>query len=169
MTKIVGLLAVFSSIVYAGVYFSSTYKKRVNELSLSRMLIQYFINEIRLYQRPLDVIISDAARSDGLSGLSFAHTCAKLSHDGLPFPAAWRKSLTERYTGALKKPDREILLQLGEFMGRSDPKGEEANLSRSDARLESQLLSAREEQDKKGGLIRKLSIFAGIAAVIVLI
>ena len=77
--------------------------------------------------------------------------------DGFLAQAAWRD---------LKSDDREILQQLGVFLGATDRKDQLAKLDSCKTRLERQLQSAETARRKQAGVCRYLGFAAGAVLVL---
>jgi stage III sporulation protein AB len=101
-------------------------------------------------------------------GLGFPARCRELTREGVAFPDAWHRAVTE-HSRLLGKEEAEILAGLDGVLGRSDLDSQLAGIDFARERLMQRLEIARERARKYGRLYRSTGILAGLAAVIMFI
>jgi stage III sporulation protein AB len=82
------------------------------------------------------------------------------------FTAGWKVLLAQARWKSLKPPEREILQQLGMFLGGTDRRDQLAKLNAGQVHLEQTLATATTEQRRQVGLYRYLGFAAGATLVL---
>lgn len=101
------------------------------------------------------------------SGLDFFEIS---DETGTPFYKVWSERVSEIPTKfGLKNSDRQLLLEFGEQLGKTDVDGQLKHLELYEALLKKQLTDAENEINKKSKLYKTMGFFVGTAVALMII
>lgn len=114
--------------------------------------------------------------SDIFTLVSMCAECCKLKHLSIdknadkPFVSAWNERVSELPDSfSLKKADRELLVEFGSQLGKSDLDGQLKHVELYKAIFSNQLSLANEEIAKKSKLYKTMGLFVGISIALLII
>ncbi len=142
----------------AGIYFSASVKKRAVFLREILLFCEELNIEVRYRASPLDEIVKKAKKSH--EGSVFF---SKLKEGG-KFHESWAAAIKEE--NSLNSTDKEILLNMGNELGRSDITGQTAVIGLTSELLRKQLGDAEEQSARKASMYRSVGLLCGIAAAV---
>lgn len=163
MVKLLGAVMVGAACGYFGFKMSFSLKKRAKSLSDIASSLEMLESEISFSASKLKKAFFRIDRN----GL-FTLAAGNMENDGIR--AAWSGAVKEMRTKlCLAEADSEILLMLGENIGRTDADDQIKNIKYIKSMISRQEECARNEYEKFGKMYRSGGILTGLMIVIILI
>jgi stage III sporulation protein AB len=168
--KIIGAILILFSTTWAGFEVSRRLSDRPKQLRTFRYGLQSLETEIMYGHTPLH----EAARklSSQLPkplSVFFASFSGKLTTMNTTVKEAWETSLQEIWkTTALKQGEYEILLQLGENLGKHDKYTEQKQIILALTHLEREEEEARDRQQRYEKMAKSIGVLTGLFIIILL-
>ncbi|MBQ8725133.1 MAG: stage III sporulation protein AB [Oscillospiraceae bacterium] len=166
MLKAAGLLCIIVCGAGLGAAASLTLRRRI----VVCIALRYFLQELGIMMRctgdTLSALISGLAHSESCAALPFLAETEKQLEEGVPFPEAWKGSVSK--AAGITSEMKELLLSLGECLGTSDLAGQLMNLERAGQQLDVIYEKALEQHRTKGKLYRCLGVLGGMSAALLL-
>lgn len=101
---------------------------------------------------------------------AFAAECVRRTEQGYTLPQAWSQSVDECFSfSPFSKQDRELFKCIGEKLGTTDIKGQEAICLMYEELFDGRIKEASQCKEKNASLCSSLGILSGIALGIILI
>lgn len=162
--KILGGLLLVLSGFSAGWFCSKKLLMRRNFFKKFLCFVSNLSTQLRYSTSDIFTLVSLSAVT---SGLDFFEIC---DETGNPFYEIW----SERVSGipakfGLKNSDRQLLLEFGEQLGKTDVDGQLKHLELYEALFKKQLTDAENEINKKSKLYKTMGFFVGTAAALMII
>lgn len=169
MLKLSGAILVMLGAGWCGAYAVSRLRWRVRTLSALRSGLAWLEEELAFHLTPLPALLERLGRElPGAAGFFFSDVLHSLRRDpegGLR--KSWRQAMV-RQLDELQEEDRQVLLEVGQSLGRYDAKAQCQVLRQAAARLESLQERAQEESKRLSRVYTVLSLAAGAAVVLML-
>ena len=109
-------------------------------------------------------IVSASAKTNDLHYFSFQEKTGK------PFEQLWIEKITDLPKSfSLKTADKDLLLQFGKELGKTDVEGQLKHIELYNTVFNKQLNSAEDEINKKSKLYKTMGLFVGISAALMMI
>lgn len=162
--KIFGGLLLALSGFSAGWFFSKKLTMRKNFFKSIVCFVSALSTQIRYSTADIFTLVSLGARTAELDIFDIA------DENGTPFYTAWSNrvnAIPSRY--GLKSSDRQLLLEFGEQLGKTDVEGQLKHLELYEAVFKNQLSNAENEIKKKSKLYKTMGFFVGTAAALMMI
>lgn len=170
MLKLIGSVLIFLSAAWCGLSATRQLRERTRTLESLGGALTYLAEELTFRLTPLPELLKYLARErDGAVGAFFQDVSRLLGQDpegGLR--ASWRKSMV-RQLGALKEEERQLLLSVGETLGRYNAEAQRQALSQVASRLETLRDQAAAEAARLGRVYTAVSVAGGAALVLILL
>lgn len=170
MLKLLGGLLIFAGAAWWGLSAVGRLRQRTQVLEGLRGAFSYLEEELTFRLTPLPKLLEYLGRErSGAVGLFFQDALAGLRQDpegGLR--ASWRRAMVRRLD-MLKEEERQLLLDVGETLGRFDAKAQRQTLLQAVTRLEALRAQAQEEADRLGRVYAAVSLAGGAALILVLL
>ena len=168
--KLIGLLMIVLAGIGVGLYASACLKRRAASFERLDSLIGYMETQIRYSAAPISEVIAQAAQGGEFDSLTFLVQASRLISRGQP-PETALAIAVKKYgeESCLNKADRELLLQFGRGLGKSDLEGQLAHCASYRRLIADRLQTARGEAAAKGRLYLTLGIAGGLSLALLLL
>ncbi len=171
MLKIIGSIIVLFSATMAGWQVGRYYAVRPVQLRAMLMALQMLETEIVFAATPLYrafVKIGQRVQTD-IGQIFLAAAELMLKEEGYGTAECWRQGIEQKwYRTALRKPEKEILLNLGYVLGSSDREDQQKHIRLTVAHLNNLEQEARVEQTKYEKMYKSLGFLGGLLVVILM-
>lgn len=167
MFKYAGLAIIIAVTSFAGCYFSSALRTRLVNLKKMNFLIDEVIILLRYKASTVYEITDCLVRNERFANFDFLSNIN--SDENISFQQNWSNAVKADPPSNLKTGDLEILADIGKNLGTSDIEGQLSLLSLQRAELETIILSAEAECERKSKLYRSLGVLAGAFISVMLI
>lgn len=168
MLKAAGAVCVLLGAAVLGRLAVGRLKERAGTLGQLIDALGYLEEELSFRLSPLPELLECLARQHtGPAGRFFAGCLEAMRaspQEGLRTSWQWA---AETYLGILRAEERDVLLPLGNTLGRYDSEGQRQAIRQALARLEQLRTQAEEERGRLGKLYSTVSLAAGALVVIV--
>lgn len=154
----------------AGIYASTGLSRRAASLERFGRLIDYIETQIRYTAAPVKEIIAKTASADEFSSLSFLKTASENIKSGKRPDEAWTGAVqSEGESCGFNASDRELLLNFGRDLGKSDVEGQLSHCEAFHRLFEDRLQTARSDVRIKGKLYMTLGVTGGLSVALLLL
>lgn len=171
MFKLLGATLVIAASTLLGFQIARNYQNRPLQLRLLQRGLKMLETEIVYGSVPLYQAMNKiGARLPGGVGLFFSSAGENLiTLDGASTFECWRASIEQNFfQTALKKEDKDLLLQFGHTLGITDKEDQMKHIQLTVEGLLTEEQIAREEQSKYEKLSKNLGVLLGILVVILM-
>lgn len=171
MLKMLGAAIIVASSSLGGFYIASSYQQRPRQLRELQQALQMLETEIVYASIPLYLAMEHIGeRLPGVTKAIFQAMGKNLQQmDGASSFECWKQALEQHfYQTALKKQDREILLQFGQTLGISDKEDQMKHIRLAIHHLAAEESLARDEQKIYGKLSKNIGVLLGVLIVILI-
>ncbi len=154
----------------AGVVKALEFSYRHRQLREIHRSLKRLQTEIQYAKETLPVLLENSSKEEsGLLSAFYKEVCEGLKKGEKSFYECWNAAFSEIYNrSSLVKEDKEIFIQLGQELGKSDLPGQKSAFERFFLRLEEQINEAAEIKKKKGKMYQSLGFYGGILIVLLL-
>lgn len=170
MLKLLGGLLIMAGALWCGVSAVERLRRRVRALEDLRASLAWLSEELTFRLTPLPGLLERLGRDrHGPVGLFYQEVLAGLAQDpegGLR--QSWRRAMVLQLD-FLKEEERQVLVEVGQTLGRYDARAQAQFLEQATGRLDAIHTQAREEARRLGRVYTTLSLAAGAALVLVLL
>lgn len=170
MLKLMGAVCVLVGAAWWGLGAVGQLRERTRTLERLRSALSYLEEELAFRLTPLPVLLERLSRRDkDRVSLFFEETLVFLRADpesGLR--QSWRRAMV-RQLPILQEEERQVLLEVGETLGRYDAQAQRQVLRQGTERLEEYRRRAAEEERRLGRVYGALSLAGGAALILVLV
>lgn len=170
MLKLMGALCVMMGAFAWGLGATWELQRRAETLEELREGLCYLDQELNFRLTSLPDLLEQLGKGKTGAAGDFFHTVfcqwQKAPEGGLR--SSWRLAMT-KCLSILRKEERQVLMEVGQNLGRYDAQTQSKALSRAIRQLEGYRQSAREEARRLGRVYATLSIAGGAALVLVLL
>lgn len=168
MLRLAGLLLIAACCSGVGLLASFRLSSRVQALEGCLGFLEALCEELRYtLARTEDLLLALGERASFVQ-LDFIREAARLTGEGMEFPAAWKRAV-EGSSLPLEAADRRVLSQVGELLGSSSAEGQLSQLSHCRRLLAEQREDALAQKASKGNLFRSLGVLSGAGLFILLL
>lgn len=171
MLKLIGATIVIAVSTYCGFYIAKKFRERPKELRIMQQALQMIETEIVYGSVPLDIIMEHIGnRLPKSINLFFQDMSKNLRElDGVSTYECWEKAVNKNFSStALKKQDKEVLINFGQTLGTSDREDQMKHIKLTMKNLSTEETLAREEQKTYEGLSKNIGILLGLLIVIMI-
>lgn len=171
MIKLIGAIFIVLSSSLIGMKVASYYVQRSNQLRQLQVAIQWLETQIVYGSTPLHVALDHIAkRINGDIRYLFAGAAETLTHmREASTRECWEMAIEKEWgKTALRKPEKEVLIQLGQVLGQSNREDQQKHLRLALMNLKSEEDGARAQQQKYEKMCRSLGLLCGLLVVILL-
>ena len=158
--KTLGMILIIVCTTSIGISFARTLSGRVEQLENALGVLSGFESELTYSLAPLDEIVSRLEQRESMTNAAYLPCCASLCRSGVPFPAAWKRSIRENH-GLLNSADTAILTGLSETLGQCDLNGQLASIAHAKSLLQIQADNARVWCASHAKLYRTMGLLTG--------
>ena len=170
MLKLLGAALVMAGAGWCGFCAVGQLRRRVRVLEGLRASLVWLEEELTFRLSPLPSLLERLGREQpGAVGLFFKDVLTGLRQDpedGLR--RSWRQAMVRRLE-LLKEEERQVLMEVGQTLGRYDVKAQGQALARAARRLDAIRAQAGEDVRRLSRVYATLSLAAGAAVVLVLL
>lgn len=166
--KISGMVLVVICTTSIGMAMAQALTRRVSQLETGLAVLDALENEFCYSLTPPDEAVLRLEQLESLSQAAFLPACASLCRQGLAFPRARRRAVSEQ-RGELIPDDITILAGLADTLGQSDLDGQISRLTQAKTQLKFQLEEARRHRDTHAKLYHTMGLLAGAFLVVICI
>lgn len=170
MLKLLGTFCVVAGSGWLGLCAVGRLRRRERTLECLRLALGWLADELAFRLTPLPDLLGRLAREQaGPVGLFLQDVLAGLERDregGLR--QSWRQAMV-RQLSFLKEEERQVLLEVGQTLGRFDAQAQAQALNRALRRLDAILAKAGEETGRLSRVYTALGLSAGAAVALVLL
>lgn len=158
--KIIGCLLMAASGLGAGCFFSYRMYSRKSFLSAFQKFLTAMITNIRYNCSDLFTLVSLCSNE-----------IISITPDSAHSFEEWWGAAADRFCAqySLKKKDRQLLMEFGKELGKTDLDGQINHLELYKSLFEARLAQTEEEINQKSKLYKSLGLFAGLSAALILI
>lgn len=169
--KLIGSLLILAASGWFGLEWSKSYSERIRQLRMIKTALRSLEAEIMYGHTPLhEASRKISVQFDPPVSHLFTRFSAKLIDREITARDAWTESIREIWKEtALKRPEREILLQFGETLGKHDLLQQQKQIHLALTHLEREEQEAREKQQTYGKMAKSLGFLTGLLIIILLI
>ena len=158
-----GLLLVLSGFS-AGWFCSKKLLMRRNFFKKFLCFVSNLSTQFRYSTSDIFTLVSLSASTSGLDSFEISE------ETGTPFYEIWSERVNEIPAKfGLKNSDRQLLLEFGEQLGKTDVDGQLKHLELYESLFKKQLTDAENEINKKSKLYKTMGFFVGTAAALMII
>ncbi len=171
MIKLIGAIFIILSSSLIGMKVASYYVLRSTQLRQLQVALQWLETQIVYGSTPLHVALNHiAVRMNGDVRYLFAAAADALTHlKEASTRECWESAIEkEWHKTALRKPEKEVLLQLGQVLGQSNREDQQKHIRLALMNLKSEEDVARAQQQKYEKMCRSLGLLGGLLVVILL-
>lgn len=162
--KILGGLLLVLSGFSAGWFCSKKLLMRRNFFKKFLCFVSNLSTQLRYSTSDIFTLVSLSASTSGLNFFEISN------ETGTPFYKVWSERVSEIPAKiGLKNSDRQLLLEFGEQLGKTDVDGQLKHLELYEALFKKQLTDAENEITKKSKLYKTMGFFVGTAAALMII
>ena len=171
MLKIIGAILICGGSAAMGLSASARLSLRIRVMNAFANVLDLIHSEIVFLLTPLSDLLGKCARSTPEPVNRFFEDCLAAYQEkaDLPFALAWSKTVKEAAYLELTGQERQILLELGNALGRYDAEEQGQIIEHARRAMEGRMQAAERERARLGKLYGSLGIACGIAMVIVFI
>lgn len=170
MLKLLGAGCVMAGALWCGVGAVGDLRRRAQALEELHAGLAWLEEELTFRLTPLPRLLEQLGQDrQGEAGRFFQETAFLLQHDpegGLH--QSWRRAMV-KYLGTLRPEERQVLLEVGQTLGRYDVQTQRQALSRSARRLAAFRDEAQGEVRRLGKVYAALSLAGGVMVILVLV
>lgn len=170
MLRLLGTVLILTGAGWCGLCAAGQLRRRVRTLERLRASLVWLEEELTFRLSPLPGLLERLGREQsGAVGLFFQDALAGLRRDpeeGLR--QSWRQAMVNRLD-FLKEEERQVLVEVGQTLGRYDVKAQRQALVQAAGRLDTIRARAEEDARRLGRVYIALSLAAGAAVVLVLL
>lgn len=170
MLKTLGGLLIMAGALWCGVSAVERLRRRARVLEELRASLVWLAEELTFRLTPLPRLLERLSlEQPGPTGLFYQEALAGLDQDpegGLR--QSWRRAMVLQLD-FLKEEERQVLVEVGQTLGRYDAQAQAQVLSQAAGRLETIRAQAGEEARRLGRVYTALSLAAGAALVLLLL
>lgn len=170
MLRMLGGLLIMAGALWCGVSAVECLRRRARTLVELRASLVWLAEELTFRLTPLPKLLEHLSRDrQGSVGLFYQETLAGLGRDpegGLR--ESWRRAMVLQLD-FLKEDERQVLVEVGQTLGRYDAQAQAQVLNQAAGRLETIHAQAVEDARRLGRVYTSLSLAAGAALVLVLL
>ena len=152
-----------------GFILSKSYTYRIKELNELLKLINIMQNKIKFTRKPLAEVLEETSQIKEETNISniFLITSTELKKQKIE--DAWKKGVNEtKNTLNLNKNDINLILTLGNVLGKTDVEGQISEKNQFSSLLKTQITEAIEEKNKNAKMYKSLGTLIGLAIIIIL-
>lgn len=167
--KYIILLLIFVISTSIGFIFSKKTAERVIELKEFKKAINIIENKMKFTYEPLGDIFNSISEitNENISNI-FKDGCKNLKERNIK--ESWIKAIKSNENNLhINKEEKDIILNLGNNLGKTDIEGQVNELKMTDNFLDIQILKAEDERRKNEKMYRSLGCIIGLTIVIILI
>ncbi|WCN38921.1 stage III sporulation protein SpoIIIAB [Aneurinibacillus uraniidurans] len=172
MLKLIGAALIIAASTLIGMQFARQVARRPIHIRQLRAAFTLLETEIVYGATPLqDALATIAQRVGGEAAGPLFHRAATLlaEESELSTAACWRQAVQESWSKtAMQDAEREVVLQLGAMLGRSDREDQRKHIQLAVINLENEEQTARDNQRRYEKMYRSLGVLGGILLVILL-
>ncbi len=167
--KTISLILILGLATYVGNIMAKKYTNRVKELICIKLALNFLENKIKFTQTPLKEIFNQIAKTTNDKNIKnlFSKIIENLNKN-LSITLALENAINTCETN-LTKEDRNILLDMGKMLGKTDVEGQVSQIEITNSFLNNQIEKAEKEKNKNTKLYKTLGIISGLAIIIILI
>ncbi len=166
--KTSGMILIVVCTTSLGLSMAKTLWNRVQELEAAFSALTALEGELRYTLAPPDEAVMRLESRESLAKAAFLPACASFCRQGMPFPKAWLRAVSEA-TGDMHPDDLDILSSLSDVLGQCDIQSQLTQLAGARERLGVQLEQARAKAASHAKLYRTMGVLAGAFIVVVLV
>lgn len=167
MMKLIGSLMIAGASFAAGAYFSGNFRKRLVQLRAAENMISQLILYFRCSGFDVYEACEKMAADDAFSSLDFLGNVKPA--DDERFSEIWKKAISAQKSCMLDDEEKELIMSVGDFLGKTDLEGQLMSLGGIRDRLRECIEKAVPETEKKVKLYSSLSVLCGTALLLFLI
>lgn len=170
MLKLMGALCVMVGALWWGLSAVGELRRRVETLEGLREGLSYLDRELTFRLAALPELLEQLGQKDSSPAAAFfGEVFCQLQKDpegGLR--QSWRVAMT-RHLDLLHAGERQVLMEVGQALGRYDAQTQSKTLARAGRRLEAYRQTAQEEAKRLGRVYAALAVAGGAGFVLVLL
>lgn len=171
MIKLMGAAVILVCSTLIGMRFASLYVQRAVQLRQLQVALQWLETQIVYGSTPLHQALDHIARRiGGEIGHLFA-ACAEtlMKMRDASTQECWELAIENEWKRtAMKIPEKEVLLHLGQVLGQSNREDQQKHIRLALINLKSEEQQARDNQQKYEKMCRSLGLLGGLLVVILL-
>jgi len=165
--KILNLFLIVATSCYIGICKSKMFVRREQELKELKNALEIFKSKIEFTYEPIgDIFMEISNMLYGNKENIFKNFCTNLQNEEIW--DSWKNSVENTNTH-LNEEDKEVLLQLGKLLGKTDKLGQLNEINLVSTFLDRQIETSHEERNKNEKLYKTLGGVAGLTIAIVLL
>lgn len=169
MVKLAGTVMIAAASLAAGAYLSDNARKRLIQLRASESLTAQLILSFRFSGLDVFEACGRLAAEGSLSSLDFLSVLAKAEYsDSIPFGERWKSAVSDWNDCRLDNEEKELLLSVGDFLGKTDLDGQIMSLEGLRERFRERIAQLVPETEKRVKLCTSLSVLCGAAVLLML-
>ena len=167
MMKLIGSLMIAGASFAAGAYFSGNFRRRLTQLRAAESMTSQFILYFRCSGLDVYEACEKMAADNAFSSLDFIGDIKP--SDDERFSEIWKKAICGQKSCMLYPEEKQMLMSMGDFLGKTDLEGQLMSLNGIRDRLRECIEKAVPETEKKVKLYSSLSVLCGAALLLFLI
>ncbi|MEG3007023.1 MAG: stage III sporulation protein AB [Oscillospiraceae bacterium] len=168
MIKLVGALMAALTIALIGIDKTHKLALKVTHLEKLCSMLKYMADLIKNNLPTLDKILKEIGDNQYYKVIDFIPNAEKLIRSGESFKESWKKSILESEM-QIDEADRNLIISLGEILGRFDGESQEKELLNVARLLNIRLDEAREKKRNFSPIYKTIGICGSLAVFILLI
>lgn len=169
MLRIIGAGAIIVCCTLLGINATGRSKQRVRALSGLISSIEIMKSEICSGLTPIPELIGRLAGQSSPPAAELYEKCAEMLDKRRPFREAWRRAIAECADMCLLDEEEQVLLELGNSLGRYEAEEQRPAMEHAQKRLELFLSIEEKEQSEKKRISAALGAGAGVMLALLLI
>lgn len=165
IVKLLGCIFLISACFLSGYSMSRKLYIRRDFLNSFIHFLSSLSTNMRYNTSDIFIVVSSSAQANNLNYFYFTQ-----EENSQSFEQLWTQKVFDLQKSlSLKKTDKELLLQFGKELGKTDVEGQLKHIELYRTVFNKQLSSAEEEINKKSKLYKTMGLFVGISAALMMI
>ena len=161
------LLSLLGVCSYMGIAMAGKFRLRLNQLQDFKKALTLLQTKMKYTYQPIPEIFAQIGQTmPEPVGNIFLVSSQQM--ENLTAQQAWEQTVQNARTN-LKKEDKQVLLEFGKQLGKTDIEGQESQIALTLTFLENRIEEAKKELEKNAKLYQTLGVVSGLALVIILL
>lgn len=171
MLKIIGAIMICSGSTAIGISAANRLSLRICVLNIWMSVLDMMHSEIKFLLTPINELMKKCRENAGEPVKTFFDECIRMGDEApdISFCSAWSSALSRADYLQLTGQEKQILLDLGNTLGRYDANEQAVRIEHLRKVVEARAKAAENEKGRLGKLYGSLGVACGIALVIVFI
>ena len=171
MLKLTGLLCMIAACGLYGILKAEELKSRVRLLEDAQYMLLNLKSQMCYFREPLQILLEKLSKTADSRVFLMLNACAvELEIKNGDIGQIWAENTVRAYgKSSLTQEDMDIIAQIGTYLGKTDFAGHQIQFECTEERLRQQIQQARNTEQLKSPMYRKIGFIGGAAAALIII